>query len=156
MLIKSADRDRNAGAGPRQGATGDLGGLSTAFTHSPRLLIAHHGDKRLAALRAALVELDHDAALAATAEEAILAISRGPVPDVLLTNGVSTCPRQGVLFARACIARWPSLRALYVTFLPQAAPMPERPRERSIIAPFNAEELAAALAELCAPAGVAP
>ncbi len=115
----------------------------------PRLLIVHFGDRRLAALEAALVELGYEATVAATAEDALGAIARGPVPDVLLTTPAAGAgPRRGVGFARDCLARWPALRALYIDFVPRPLPEPPGPRECPLIAPFNADQLAAALAEL--------
>ncbi len=119
----------------------------------PRLLIVHHGDGRLAALETVLSDLGYDAMLAATADDAVAAIARGPLPDVLLTTGQSTVahsngPRRGVTFARDCLARWPALRALYVTFVPRLLPDARGARESLLIAPFNADQLATALAEL--------
>ena len=111
----------------------------------PRLLIVHHGDPRLAALELVLGEFGYGAALVGTAEEAIAAIVRGPQPDVLLTARTTSSARRGFAFARECLARWPALRALYISFIPRPTPDVLAGRERVLAAPFNAEQLAAAL-----------
>jgi CheY-like chemotaxis protein len=136
-------------ARPSHGAplgTADAG--SPAGTPRPRLLIVHHGDARLAALEAVLTDLGYDAALAATTDNALAAISHGPLPDVLLTTGQTNGPHRGVAFARECLAKWPALRAVYVTFVPRPLPDARGAREHVLIAPFNADQLATALAEL--------
>ncbi len=114
----------------------------------PWLLIVHHGDRRLAALEHVLSDLGYGAFVAAGAEEALAAIARGPVPDVLLTEHTPGGPKRGIGFARECLARWPALRALYICFVPRADPDPPGARESVLAAPFNAEQLAAALATL--------
>jgi CheY-like chemotaxis protein len=134
---------------PLQGASiGSANAASQAGHPRPRLLIVHHGDGRLAALEAVLIDLGYDATLAATGDDALAAISRGPLPDVLLTGGQPNTPRRGVAFARDCLAKWPALRAMYVTFVPRLLPDARAAREHVLIAPFNADQLATALSEL--------
>jgi CheY-like chemotaxis protein len=137
---------RPQGAGP-QGAA--LAGVAAAGATQdyPRLLIVHHGDPRLAALKEVLNDLGYGTTVVATSDEAIAAITRGPMPDVLLIAHTPNGARRGVAFARDCLARWPTLNTLYITFVPRAFPdMPSR-REIVLAAPFNAEQLAAALAQ---------
>ena len=114
----------------------------------PWLLIMHQGDLRLAALETVLCELGYGTTVAAGADEAAVAITRGPVPDVLLTTLIPGNARRGIAFVRDCLARLPTLRALYITFVPRSAPLSLGLRESVLIAPFNAEQLAEALARL--------
>jgi CheY-like chemotaxis protein len=138
MLCELVIAERPPPDSPPKGASGP----------SPRLLIVHNGDCRLAALEAVLSDLGYDAAMAANGEDAVAAIAHGPLPDVLLTIGQSNCPRRGLAFARDCLARWPTLRAIYVSFLPRPLPDARSAREHVLIAPFNANQLAMALCEL--------
>jgi len=134
---------------------GDADRASAPPDH-PILLIVHFGDPRLAALQGVLGDLGYVATAVATPEEAIAAMQRGPLPDVLLTAHTTSSPRRGVGFARDCLARWPSLRTLYITFVPR--PLAETPTRREVVlaAPFNAHQLADALAKLRANESAAP
>jgi CheY-like chemotaxis protein len=122
-----------------------------AFARAPCLLIVHHGDPRLVALEVVLNDLGYATTVVASADEAVAAIARGPLPDVLLTAHTPGGARRGVAFARECLARWPTLRTLYITFVPRGLPDLPDGREVVLAAPFNAEQLAAALAELRTP-----
>jgi len=133
---------------PQAASLGTTSAGSRAEYVRPRLLIVHYSDPRLAALEAVLTDLGYGATLAATSDEALAAMSRGPLPDVLLTTVQSNAPRRGIAFARDCLAKWPALRAMYVTFVPRLLPDARCARERVLIAPFNADQFAAALAEL--------
>ena len=124
-----------------------LAGAAAAAHDHPRLLIVHHGDPRLAALEEVLSDLGYGVSVVATADEAVAAITRGPLPDVLLTAHTPNGARRGVAFARECLARWPTLHTLYVTFVPRAFPDMPSGREVVLAAPFNAEQLAMALAQ---------
>ena len=142
-------RDLATAESPAQGAAPlGAGATLTVRRDRPRLLIVHHGDTRLAALEQVLGDLGYGAVVVATAEEAIAAIARGPQPDVLVTTRTTGSARRGVGFARECLARWPALRALYIRFIPSPVPDVLAGRERILAAPFNAEQIAAALAAL--------
>jgi CheY-like chemotaxis protein len=108
-------------------------------------MIVHDGDPRLAMLEGVLADLGYHVAVAACPDEAVAAITRGPVPDVVLTIGGTG---HGTGFARECLARWPGLRALYITFVPTAEPEAPGARESLLAAPFNAAQLEAALTTL--------
>jgi CheY-like chemotaxis protein len=144
--LAGTDLGSLGGGSPRAHRAGAMG--TVPRRDRPRLLIVHHSDRRLAALQVVLGDLGYETAVAASAEEAASLLSRGPSVDVLLTTGSAGSARRGVGFARDCLARSPSLRVLYITFVPR--PLPELPGEREalLIAPFNAEQLAGALAEL--------
>jgi CheY-like chemotaxis protein len=114
----------------------------------PRLLVVHNGDRRVAALESVLGEIGYRATVVAGPEEAIAAIARGPMPDVLIVPRNPAGPRRGLAFPRECLSRWPSLRALYIMFIPRPVPDALVGRERVLAAPFNADQLAAALAAL--------
>jgi CheY-like chemotaxis protein len=148
MLHDLGNRSSRLHGGASPGAA--LVGVATAEATQdhPRLLIVHHGDPRLAALEDVLNDLGYGTTVVATADEAVAAITRGPLPDVLLTAHTPTGARRGVAFARECLARWPTLHALYVTFVPRAFPDMQGGREVVLAAPFNAKQLASALAKL--------
>lgn len=114
----------------------------------PRLLVVHHGDRRVAALEPVLGDLGYRAIVVASGEDAIAAILRGPMPDVLITARDPSGPRRGLAFPRECLARFPALRALYIMFLPRPVPDTLVGRERVLAAPFNADQLAGALNSL--------
>ena len=114
----------------------------------PRLLVVHHGDPRVAALEPVLADLGYRAAVVPGADDALGAIVRGPMPDVLIVPRNPSGPRRGLGFPRECLGRWPALRALYIMFLPRPTPDNLIGRERVLEAPFNADQLAAALASL--------
>jgi CheY-like chemotaxis protein len=151
MLRDLVSRTGRANGGASAGAA-LAGALADADVEppdrAPCLLIVHHGDRRLAALEVVLADLGYDTTVAATADEAVAAIARGPLPDVLLTAHTPNGARRGLAFARECLARWPTLRTLYITFVPRGLPDMPGGREVVLAAPFNAEQLAAALAEL--------
>src|ERR1700690_1358667 len=111
----------------------------------PRLLVMHQGDYRLRGPAHVPGGLGYRGSVLGTPEEVVAALARGPQPDVLLT----ACSPQGacgdLAFPRECLARWPSLRALYVCFIPQQLPNLLVGRELVLAAPFNAQELAAAV-----------
>ncbi len=113
-----------------------------------RLLIVHHGDRRVAALEPLLAGIGYEASAAATAAEALAAMARGAVPDVLVNTDQGAPSRQGGGFVRDCLARWPALRALTVTFLPFPRALEPQGREALLAAPFDAAQLARALAAL--------
>jgi len=143
-----AAESRTQGTSPQGAASLGAAVPAVARRERPRLLIVHHGDPRLAALELVLNELGYGATVVGTAEEAINAIARGPMPDVLLTSRTSTSARRGLAFARDSLARWPALRALHISFIPRPIPDVLVGRERLLAAPFNAEQLADALAAL--------
>ena len=115
----------------------------------PRLLVVHHGDPRLEALGQAVGELGYPVAAVAEWNEAISALLGVPAPDVLVTAPNPAAPLRDLAFPRECLARWPTLRALYVSFSPRLTPEALTGRERALAAPFNADQLSAALAALC-------
>lgn len=122
-----------------------------AWRERPRLMVLHQGDHRLAALEHVLGDLGYRCSVVATPEDALAAIARGPLPDVLLTSCSPHGPHCSSGFPRECLARWPALRALYVSFIsfvPPAVPDLLGTRESALAAPFNAAQLAAALAAL--------
>ncbi len=129
---------------------GPRGGTAVAFggPERPRLLIMHQGDPRLAALDQVLGDLGYHCSVVASPDDVVMTILRGDRPDVLLCACSPYSARRGLAFPRECLARWPWLRALYFCFIPQR--LPELlGRERVLAAPFNATELAGALAALC-------
>lgn len=130
--------------------TSPLGSAALGLAHRtrPTLLVLHHGDPRLAALEHVLGDLGYHGDVAATPEEATSALGRAPTPDVLLTASSAGSARRGIGFARDCLGRFPALRALYVSFIPRQVPDLLAGRERVLAAPFNAEQLAAALGAL--------
>jgi CheY-like chemotaxis protein len=149
MLRDLGSSNRRAQGTPDLGAPLAGGMLAGAARRCrPRLLIVHHGDLRLAALEAVLGDLGYGATVAAGPDEALAAIARDPVPDVLLTAPTPGGPRRGIAFARDCLARVPGLRALYISFVPRPAPELSGARESVLAAPFNADQFAAALAAL--------
>ena len=129
---------------------GPLGtaGITLASRERPRLLVMHQGDPRLAALEPVLGDLGYRGSVVGTPDEVVTAIQRGPQPDVLLTVCSPYSARRGLVFPRECLARWPALRALYFCFIPQRLPELLPGRELVLAAPFNAAELADALAAL--------
>lgn len=117
---------------------------------SVRLLLVHNGDRRLAALDRLLGELGYDAAVLATAEEARNWLDSEPPPDTLITTRDLEIPLRGLVFGRECLARYPLLHAVYVTWIPWGAASQLVGRERVLAAPFTAAGLAAAIAPAAA------
>lgn len=148
MLHDLGNRSSGLSDGAAPGAANMGVAAATTAQDLLRLLIVHHGDARLAALEDVLTDLGYSAMVAATADEALAAIARGPLPDVLLTTRAPCSPRRGAVFPTECLARWPTLHTLYVSFVPRTFPDLPRGREIVLAAPFNAEQLAAALAQL--------
>jgi CheY-like chemotaxis protein len=151
MLHDLATRSGRASGGASPGAALAGAGVraeADVQDRAPCLLIVHHGDPRLVALELVLNDMGYGTTVAASADEAVAAIARGPLPDVLLTAHTPNGARRGIAFARECLARWPTLRTLYVTFVPRQLPDLPSGREVVLAAPFNAEQLAAAIAEL--------
>ena len=130
------------------GASANAVASRPALRDRPRLLVVHHGDRRVAALEPVLADLGYRAAVVPGADDALGAIARGPMPDVLIVPRNPSGPRRGLGFPRECLGRWPALRALYIMFLPRPTPDTLIGRERVLAAPFNAPQLAAALASL--------
>jgi len=151
MLRELASRDAFSQGGGSAGATLVGAPDRSSGSHdraTPVLLIVHHGDPRLAALEGVVGDLGYTASVVAGADEAVAAMSRGPVPDVLLTAHSPAGARRGSALNRECLARCPNLRTLYITFVPPMLQDVAGRREVVLSAPFNAGQLAAALAQL--------
>ena len=132
-------------AAPDMFALGETSIPFSAAPCAPRLLVLHHDEPRLVALAAALAEEGYCVAAAACDGAARASIDRDGPPDVLLTSATRGAPIAGLGFARACLARYPQLRVLYLTKLPWHAAMPLVGRERRLGVPFTATDLAVAL-----------
>jgi hypothetical protein len=115
-----------------------------------RLLVVHGHDPRLAALGPLLRDLGYDASTLPAAEDARQHCDSGGPPDILVTARNGGSPMRGSVFAHECLARYPALQALYVTWLPRTAAGPLGPRERLLAAPFSAACLTAAITALVA------
>ena len=153
MLRELAISESRAPGGVTLGAPLSAGTTVEVERRRPLLLIVHYGDPRLAMLERVLSDLGYRAVAAACPEEALAAIARGPVPDVLLTADAASGTRRATGFARECLAHWPGLRVLYIAFFPRAEPEAPGARESLLAAPFNAQQLEAALATLWPAAG---
>lgn len=115
-----------------------------------RLLVVHNGDRRLAALEALLHDLSYDAVVLASADEARNLLDEEGPPDVLVTARHAGTQMRGAVFARECLARYPLMQALYISWMPWSSTTPLGPRERVLQAPFTAAGLTAAIAAVAA------
>jgi hypothetical protein len=115
-----------------------------------RLLVVHNNDRRLAALEGLLRDLGYAATTVASAEDARTLLDDEGPPDILITTRHAGTQIRGPVFARECLARFPFMQALYVSWMPWSAATPLGPRERLLPAPFTAACLTSIIGSMAA------